>query len=227
MRCYDLLVIGAGSGNMLLGPELGHLQAAIIELDRFGGTCLNRGCIPSKMLVVAADAARNVVQAQRLGVHATLDRVDWPAIRARVFGRLDPLHGSAVEYRRRNGIDVYTAPARFVAPRVVEVGGEQLTAQQIVVAVGARPIVPPIPGLDTVPFHTSDTIMRVDEVPASLLVIGGGFIAAELGHVFGAFGAEVTIVARGPRLLMPRTSRCRLGSPSWRNTGSAYCSTPP
>ncbi len=201
MQTYDLIVIGAGSGNMLLGPELAHMSTAIIEPDRFGGTCLNRGCIPSKMLVVAADAARAVVQAQRLGVHASLDRVDWPAIRDRVFGRIDPLHHSAIEYRRHNGIDVYTAQARFVAPRVLEVGGEQLTAKQIVVAAGARPVVPPIPGLDTVAFHTSDTIMRIDEVPASLIIIGGGFIAAELGHVFGAFGTEVTIVQRGPRLL--------------------------
>jgi mycothione reductase len=190
------------SGNILLGPELSHLRAAIIEPDRFGGTCLNRGCIPSKMLVVAADAARAVIDAQRLGVHATLDRVDWSAIRARVFGRLDPLHDRAVASRCRSGIDVYTAAARFVAPRVLEVSGEQLTAQQIVVAVGARPVLPEIPGLDTVAFHTSDTIMRVDEIPASLIVIGGGFVAAELGHVFGAFGAEVTIVQRGPRLLM-------------------------
>ncbi|MEO7196328.1 MAG: FAD-dependent oxidoreductase, partial [Pseudonocardiaceae bacterium] len=201
MKSYDLVVVGAGSGNMLLGPELGHLRAAIIEPDRFGGTCLNRGCIPSKMLVVAADAARGVAEAQRLGVHATLDRVNWPAIRARVFGRLDPLHERAVAYRRDNGVDVYPAAARFVAPRVLEVAGERLTAQRIVVAVGARPIVPPIPGLDTVAFHTSDTIMRVAEVPPSLIVLGGGVIAAELGHVFGAFGAEVTIVQRGPRLL--------------------------
>jgi mycothione reductase len=128
MKSYDLIVVGAGSGNMLLGPELDHLRSAIVEPDRFGGTCLNRGCIPSKMFVVAADAARAVVEAQRLGVHATLDRVDWPAIRARIFGRLDPLHDSAVHYRRRNGIDVYTQPARFVAPRVLEVGGELLTA---------------------------------------------------------------------------------------------------
>ncbi len=201
MKSYDLIVVGAGSGNMLLGPELAHLQAVIIEPDRFGGTCLNRGCIPSKMLVVAADAARAVPEARRLGVHASLDRVDWPAIRARIFGRLDPLHDRAVEHRRRGGIDVYTAPARFVAPRVLEVAGEQLTAKQIVVAAGARPVVPAIPGLDTVAFHTSDTIMRIDEVPTSLLVIGGGFIAAELGHVFGAFGAEVTLVQRGTRLL--------------------------
>jgi mycothione reductase len=202
VKSYDLVVVGAGSGNMLLGPELGHLRAAIIEPDRFGGTCLNRGCIPSKMLVVAADAARAVTEAQRLGVHATLDRVDWPAIRTRVFGRLDPLHERAVDYRRRNGIDVYPATARFVAPRVLEVGGERLTGRQVVVAVGARPVLPAIPGLDTVAFYTSDTIMRVAEIPASLIVIGGGFVAAELGHVFGAFGAQVTIVQRGPRLLM-------------------------
>lgn len=201
MKSYDLIVVGAGSGNMLLGPELDHLAAAIIEPDRFGGTCLNRGCIPSKMLVVAADAARAVAQARRLGVHATLDRVDWPAIRARIFGRLDPLHDSAIEHRRRAGVDVYTVPARFVAPRVLEVAGEQLTAAQIVVAAGSRPVVPGIPGLDTVPFHTSDTIMRIDEVPTSLFVIGGGFVAAELGHVFGAFGAEVTLAQRGHRLL--------------------------
>jgi len=105
---YDLIVIGAGSGNMLLGGELAHLRAAIIEPDRFGGTCLNRGCIPSKMLVVTADAAHAVGQGHRLGVHATLDRVDWPAVRARIFDRIDPLHDSAVAYRREHGIDVYT-----------------------------------------------------------------------------------------------------------------------
>jgi mycothione reductase len=202
VKSYDLVVIGAGSGNMLFGPETEHLTAAVIEPGRFGGTCLNRGCIPSKMLVVAADAARAVADAGRLGVHATLDRVDWPAIRDRVFGRIDPIHDSAVAYRRKLGVDVYSQPAHFVAPRVLDVGGEQITAEQIVVAVGSRPVVPSIPGLDGVPFHTSDTIMRIDAVPESLVVIGGGFIAAELGHVFGAFGSRVTIVQRGPRLLM-------------------------
>jgi len=105
MRTYDLIVMGAGSGNMLPGDELEHLRTAVIEPDRFGGTCLNRGCIPSKMLVVAADAARAVVEAKRLGVHATLERVDWPGIRARVFGRIDPLHDRAVDFRRSQGID--------------------------------------------------------------------------------------------------------------------------
>ncbi len=202
MRTYDLIVIGAGSGNMVFTSELSGLSAAIVEPDRFGGTCLNRGCIPSKMLVVAADAARGVTEAARLGVEAHVDCVDWPAIRDRVFGRIDPLHGQAVDYRRSNGIDVYEDAARFVGPRVIQVGTETLTAEQIVVAAGSRPDLPPIAGLDTVAHHTSDTIMRIEEVPRSIIVLGGGFIAAEMGHVFQAFGAEVQIIQRSPRLLM-------------------------
>ncbi|MFD4585876.1 mycothione reductase [Streptomyces sp. NPDC058434] len=201
MRHYDLVVLGMGSGNMLLDDELAHLRTAVVEPDRFGGTCLNRGCIPSKMFVVTADAVEGARAAARLGVDATVGRVDWKAVRDRVFGRIDPLHDSALNYRREHGIDVYTEEGRFVAPKVLQVGAEQLTADTFVVAVGSRPLVPDIPGLDTVPFHTSDTVMRIDEAPASMVVIGGGFIAAEFSHVLGSFGTDVTIVQRGPRLL--------------------------
>jgi mycothione reductase len=199
---YDLVIIGAGSGNMLPAPELDHLTTAIVEEDRFGGTCLNRGCIPSKMFIVTADAAANVTAAARLGVFATLDRVDWTAVRSRIFGRIDPLHQKAIDYRCAHGVDVYTEPARFVAPKVIEVGSLRISADTFVVATGARPIIPPILGLESVGYHTSDTIMRVDAVPESLIVIGGGFIAAELGYVFSAFGSQVTIIQREPQLLM-------------------------
>ncbi|MGY4976502.1 mycothione reductase [Streptomyces sp. 900105755] len=202
MRHYDLVILGAGSGNMLLSEEFEQLRIAIVEPDRFGGTCLNRGCIPSKMFVVAADAAEGAREARRLGVHASVSPVDWKAVRDRVFDRIDPLHESAVNYRRSQGVDVFTEAARFVAPKVLEVGAERITAETFVVAVGSRPVVPDIPGLDTVPFHTSDTIMRIDDLPGSMLVLGGGFIAAEFGHVFASFGVDVTIVQRGPRLLM-------------------------
>lgn len=202
MDSYDLIVIGAGSGNMLFTAEMSRMKAAIVEPDRFGGTCLNRGCIPSKMLVVAADAALAVEDSARLGVHARLERVDWPAIRERVFGRIDPLHERSVAYRRESGVDVFTEPARFIGPRQIQVGDRAITGGQIVVASGSRPVVPSIPGLDRVDFHTSDTIMRIAEVPRSMAVIGGGFIAAEMGHVFAAFGSAVSIVQRGPRLLM-------------------------
>lgn len=201
MRAYDLIVVGAGSGNMVFGPALDRWRSAIVESGRFGGTCLNRGCIPSKMLVVTADAVRAATHAQRLGVQLQVHSVDWPAIRDRIFGRIDPIHQRAVDYRRRSRVDVFPAPTRFVKPKVLEVDGERLTAEHVVVAAGSRPVIPPIPGLDKVPFHTSDTIMRIENIPRSLLVIGGGYIAAEMGHVFDAFGAEVTIVQRGPRLL--------------------------
>jgi len=199
---YDLIVIGAGSGNMLFTAEMAQMKAAIVESDRFGGTCLNRGCIPSKMLVVAADAALGVEESARLGVHARLERVDWPAIRERVFGRIDPLHEQAVAYRRKSGVDVFTEPARFTGPRQIQVGDRTITGEQIVVAAGSRPAIPAISGLDGVDYYTSDTIMRIAEVPRSMLVVGGGFIAAEMGHVFAAFGSAVSIVQRGPRLLM-------------------------
>ncbi|MEU1599517.1 mycothione reductase [Streptomyces sp. NPDC005708] len=201
MRHYDLVVLGAGSGNMLLNEEFDHLRTAIVEPDRFGGTCLNRGCIPSKMFVIAADAAEDARAAERLGVRTSVAPVDWKAVRDRVFSRIDPLHESAVDYRRKNGVDVYTEEARFVAPKVLQVKDERITADTFAVAVGSRPVIPDIPGLETVAYHTSDTIMRIDDLPP-MAVIGGGFIAAEFGHVFSAFGTDITIVQRGPRLLM-------------------------
>jgi mycothione reductase len=202
MREYDLIVVGGGSGNMIFGPEFDDWKSAIIEENKFGGTCLHRGCVPSKMYVVAADVARTVREAAHLDVRATYEGVDWANLRDRIFGRLDPTDERAVRYRERSGVDVFRSHARFVAPKVLEVDGEQLTARHIVVAAGSRPYVPDIPGLDTVPFHTSDTIMRIDELPASLVIIGGGFVAAELGHVFSSFGTDVTILQRSERLLM-------------------------
>jgi mycothione reductase len=202
MRHYDLIVVGGGSGNTLFGPEHETWDCALVEEDRLGGTCMNRGCIPSKMYVVAADHARHIRDAARLNLRATYEGVDWPALRDRVFSRIDPAHESGVRYRRENGIEVYDARARFVAPKVLEVRGERITAKQIVVAVGTRPMVPEIPGLADVGYHTSDSIMRLDALPRSMVVLGGGFIAAEMSHVFSALGADVTVLQRGPRLLM-------------------------
>jgi mycothione reductase len=198
---YDLVIVGAGSGNLLPTAGLEGLRVAIIERDRFGGTCLNRGCVPSKMLVYAADVAETVRHAGRYGIRAELILADWPAIRDRVFARIDPMSEEAVAFRRQCGVDVYRGEARFVAPRVLEVDGQQLRGERIVLAVGSRPHVPEIVGLGEVPFHTSDTMMRVDALPESMVVIGGGYVAAEMSHVFGAFGTEITIVNRGPRLL--------------------------
>jgi mycothione reductase len=198
---YDLLILGAGSGNMMPFEDLADWKIGIVESDRFGGTCLNRGCIPSKMFVYAADVAESARQAHDYGVHASIDHIDWPAIRDRVFTRIDPIHDRAVEYRRDSGIDVHQGAARFVGLRTVEVGDKRLSADRVLVATGSRPHVPDIAGLNDVPFHTSDTVMRLESFPSSMLIIGGGFIAAEMSHVFGGLGAKVTIVNRSDRLL--------------------------
>lgn len=201
MADYDLVIVGAGSGNTIPDETLADCKIAIVEGDRFGGTCLNRGCIPSKILVHTADVAETVRHTGRFGLDAELSGVDWPAIRDRVFDRIDPLHAAAVAYRRTNGIDVYSAEARFVAPKVLDVGGDVVRGERIVVAAGSRPVIPPLVGLDSVGYHTSDTIMRLERLPASMVVIGGGYIAAEMSHIFGALGVTVTIIGRAPALL--------------------------
>jgi mycothione reductase len=198
---YDLIIVGAGSGNMLPDASTAHWRVAIVESDRFGGTCLNRGCIPSKMFVYAADVARHAREGGRFGLRTSFDGADWPAIRDRVFDRIDPIHDQAVAYRRANGFDVHLGPARFVAPKVLEVAGERITAERIVLASGTRPYLPPIDGIDLVGPMTSDDVMRMEELPASMLVLGGGVIAAEMGHVFASLGTRVTWVHRGTELL--------------------------
>jgi pyruvate/2-oxoglutarate dehydrogenase complex dihydrolipoamide dehydrogenase (E3) component len=170
---YDLIVVGAGSGDTVLDSVPTSWRTAIVEPARFGGTCLHRGCVPSKMLTATADVARAVGTASRFGVGAALVTVDWPAVRDRVFGRIDPLHDAMCTLRLRQGVDVFTATARFVGERVLQVGDDTLTADRIVLAMGSRPVVPDLPGLGSVPHHTSDTIMRVPALPASMIVVGG------------------------------------------------------
>jgi len=198
---YDLVIVGAGSGNMLQIDEFAGWRIAVVELGRFGGTCLNRGCIPSKMLVHTADIAQMVRRAGRFGIGAKWAGADWPAIRERVFGRIDPLHERAVAYRRSHGVDVFLGEARFTAPKLLQVGEDEIRAERFVLATGSRPRIPDIDGLAGVPYLTSDTVMRLDRLPRSMVVLGGGYIAAEMSHVFGSLGTRVIIVARGGQLL--------------------------
>src|ERR1035437_6764945 len=198
---YDLVIVGAGSGNMLPAGQFSGWRIAVVEADRFGGTCLNRGCIPSKMLVYTADVAQLVRQAGRFGIGAEWAGADWPAIRDRVFGRIDPLPGPAVAHRRANGTDVFVGEARFLAPKILRVGDDEIRAGRFVLAAGSRPDVPPVPGLAGLPYPTLDTVMRLDTLPQSMAVLGGGYVAAEMSHVFGSLGTAVTIVERGQHLL--------------------------
>lgn len=202
---FDLIVIGAGSGNSIIGPEMDGWKVAMIERSTFGGTCLNRGCIPSKMLIYAADVAEMATteHAARFGVDTQFNSADWPAIVSRVFGRIDPIAEGGRQYRHSlANVTVYEGDARFVGERTIHVNGTTIDADQVVIAAGARSFIPPIPGLADVDFHTSDTILRIARQPKHLIVLGGGFIASEVSHIFQGLGSKVTIINRGQHLLM-------------------------
>lgn len=206
MADLDLLIVGTGSGNSILTPEFEGWTVGIVERDVFGGTCLNRGCVPSKMLVVPANRVAEAEDSVRLGVDLELRGVDWPAIRDRIFGRIDPIADGGEQYRLgQRGVEVLRGDAHFVGARTLRIGdgagATEVSAERIVLAAGARPYIPPVPGLADVPFHTSDSIMRIDAVPEHLVILGGGYIAAELGHVFASLGCRVSVVHRGDRLV--------------------------
>jgi mycothione reductase len=200
---YDLIIIGSGSGNSI--PDyLSDRKIAIVERGTFGGTCLNVGCIPSKMFVLPADKAIDAQQGAKLGIDTLFNGADWPAIRDRVFGRIDAIAEGGRKYRESGSDDMtlIQGTARFVGDRLFDVEGRTITAPNVLVAAGSRPVIPPIPGLVETGFHTSDSIMRLDSLPDRLGIIGGGYIAVELGHVFSALGSHVTLINRSPRVLM-------------------------
>ena len=209
MEHFELLIIGAGSGNSILTPDFENTKTAIVERGLFGGTCLNVGCIPSKMFVYAADMAHHAKHdGPRLGVHTTFDGVDWPSIRDRVFGRIDPIAAGGEKYRSEEleNVTVYKGSGRFTGDKTLEIAmndgsTETITADKVVLAAGARITIPPVISESGVNYHTSDTIMRIDELPKRMLVIGGGYIGAELGNVFGSMGVEVTIINRSGKLV--------------------------
>jgi mycothione reductase len=200
---YDLAVIGTGSGNSIVDERFAGQRVALLERGVFGGTCLNVGCIPTKMFVYPADIARDAGHGPELGVHTSFADVDWPAVRDRIFGRIDPISASGLDYRQgQPDVDVYTGTCRFTGPKRIDTGtGVEITADQIVIAAGSRAVVPPIPGLDTVEHHTSDTVMRLETFPARIGIVGGGFVGAEFAHIFSAYGAHVTHVCRYDALL--------------------------
>ncbi|MGV0813810.1 mycothione reductase [Mycolicibacterium boenickei] len=208
MDHYDLTIIGTGSGNSILDERYAGKKVAICEQGTFGGTCLNVGCIPTKMFVYAADVAQTVTHSTRLGVDAHVDKVRWPDIVSRVFGRIDPIAAGGEDYRRNDPhITVYASHTRF-GPKTADgrytlrtEAGEEFSSDQVVIAAGSRTYIPPAILDCGVTYYTSDDIMRIPELPEHLVIVGGGFVSAEFAHVFSALGVRVTIVVRGDGLL--------------------------
>ncbi|BBY27709.1 mycothione reductase [Mycolicibacterium sediminis] len=204
---HDVLIIGSGSGNSVINDSFADLSVGIVEERRAGGTCLNFGCIPSKMLVYAADVHDTVGAADRYDVDAELGGLRWADLRDRVFTQTDARSDEGRKGREDSeNVTFYSGHAEFTGPRAIrvrDVDGNvtEVTADQIVLANGGRPEVPPVVADSGLPYETSDTVMRIDDAPRHLAILGGGYIAAELAHVFAAAGSRITIIEKSDRLL--------------------------
>jgi mycothione reductase len=207
---YDLVIVGTGSGNSILDSRFADWKTAIVEKGVFGGTCLNVGCIPTKMFVHTADLAATPSVSGRFGVDEDLRGVRWTDVRDRIFGRIDPIAAGGREYRVGHednaNVTVYEGQGRFTGHKELALSlpdgrTETITADRFVLSAGGRAIIPDIEGLAEVGYHTSDTVMRLDALPSRLVIVGSGFVAAEFAHVFSSFGVEVTVIARSRVLL--------------------------
>ncbi|HDR9188278.1 FAD-containing oxidoreductase [Burkholderia vietnamiensis] len=201
---FDAIVIGTGQAGPPLAARLAGagMKVAIVERGRFGGTCVNTGCIPTKTLIASAYAAHLARRAHEYGVSAGPVSVDMKAVKARkdaIAGRSN--HGVEQWVRGLDHTTVLQGHARFEQADTVRVGDALLQAERIFINVGGRAQIPPIPGLDTVPYLTNSTMMDVDFVPEHLVIVGGSYIGLEFGQMYRRFGARVTIVEKGPRLI--------------------------
>ncbi|MCD9514429.1 dihydrolipoyl dehydrogenase [Photobacterium carnosum] len=200
----NLVVIGAGSGGLVSAYIAAAVKAEVtlIERHKMGGDCLNTGCVPSKALIRAAHTAADIKNASTLGIDAQINHIDFAQVMGRihnVIAKIEP-HDSIERYSQL-GVNCVTGDATILSPWEVEVNGTRITTRNIVIATGARPLVPAIPGLDTVHYLTSDTVWQLTALPKRLLILGGGPIGCELAQSFCRLGAEVTIVERSPQLL--------------------------
>lgn len=203
---FDLIVIGSGTGlDVANAAAQSGMKVAIVEKDRMGGTCLNRGCIPSKLLIHSADVMETIKGAGAFGINVAEGdvSVDFQKIMARTYGIIDPDSQRILD--AFGGIDnpkLFHAECRFTGHKTVQLaGGQTLAADKILIASGARPAVPRIEGLEGSGFVTSDEALRLKKQPRSLTIIGGGYIACELGHFYGALGTKVSIIQRRDVLL--------------------------
>lgn len=201
---YDLIVIGGGSGMRVMSVAANEWgwKVALVEEGPLGGTCLNRGCIPSKIIIHAADVAEEIKNAEKLGISARIEKVDFQKVVARASSFVDAEAAEMAQALHENeNVDFYNTRGAFIDDKTLQVGAETISADRILIAAGTRPSVPPIEGLEEAGYLTSTEALRLATQPKSMIVMGGGYIATELGHFFGALGTKVTIVEMGDVLV--------------------------
>ncbi|PIP61692.1 dihydrolipoamide dehydrogenase, partial [Candidatus Roizmanbacteria bacterium CG22_combo_CG10-13_8_21_14_all_38_20] len=196
MKKFDVLVVGSGAGLEVASYAAQNgMSVALVEEGSLGGTCLNRGCIPSKMLIHSADVAETIKNSEKFGIKSNIENIDFASIIKRVSEVVDTDSSGIEQAVRKSGNPVlYKVRGKFIAPKRMQVGKEQIEAEKVFIVGGTRPTIPPILGLETTPYLDSTKALGLEKQPEHLIVIGGGYIAAELAHFYGALGTRVTIL---------------------------------
>ncbi len=204
MKKYDVIVIGSDSGGEIVDAALSHdFSVAWVDKGPLGGTCLNVGCIPSKMLIYPADRIVEIQDAKKLGIEAEIKDVDFGAIMKHMR---EPIRESHEHMRKglespMDNFDYYEGTGEFISDYVLEINGELIKGEKIFIGSGARPLIPPIKGIENVEYLTNENIFDLTKKPESIVIIGGGYIAVEFAHFFAAMGTKVTILQRNVRLI--------------------------
>ena len=203
MKHFDVLVVGSGSGMMIADAAVNNGKTvALVEMAKLGGTCLNVGCIPSKMVIYPADMVNQIKHAEQLGIKVTIDEIDFPFImrRTKEFVEHDR-HPMEDAINKVEGLSFYPVQGEFIDNYTMKVGDEVIKADTIFLASGARPFIPPIKGIENINYITNDNVWDMTERPESMVIVGGGLIAVEMAHFFSSMGVDVSLLSRSPRLI--------------------------
>ena len=196
MQSFDLIVIGAGSGlNISSAAAENGLKVAIVEKGPMGGTCLNRGCIPSKIIIHSADVIETINKAKIFGIDAKISSINFRKIISRSISIVDKsakdIESAIIEDKNTT---LFKTKGVFIAKKSIKVGNETIGGEKIIIAAGSRPSIPPIEGLIDSGFITSDDALRLKKQPGTLTILGGGYVATELAHFFGSMGTKIKII---------------------------------
>ena len=204
MKKFDLIVIGAGSGMKVVWSAIKEgLNVALVEGGPLGGTCLNNGCIPSKIMIYPADVIRAANDAKKVGIDLSVNRVDMGHIMERVWADIDrERRQSAEQINSTKNLTWFREMGEFIGDYALKVDVETITAPKIVIATGARPRIPPIDGIGETGYLDNVSLMNLKKLPKTITIVGAGYIGCEFGHFFSALGTKVTLIGRHERMLM-------------------------
>ncbi len=203
MKEYDIIIVGSGSGANLIEDALQHNKTvALVDKGPVGGTCLNVGCIPTKLIVFPADRIMEIREAKKLGILAEVSKIDFAAIMARMRASVKQSHDHIQEsLDKAKDFDFYFGEAQFTGNYTLKVNEREIKGKTLFLASGARPLIPPIKGIESIEYLTNESSLQLSEKPESLVIIGGGYVAVEFAHFFDAMGTKVTIIQRNSRLV--------------------------